>query len=98
MQDYFVYIVTNEKRSVLYIGITNNLNIRLDQHYRDSVHSKLSFAGKYNCYHLIYFEKFNNASEAIIREKTIKKWRREKKLNLIGDFNPEWQFLERDIL
>jgi len=98
MKEYFVYITTNPKKSVLYIGITNNLNKRLDQHYQDSIRSKQSFAGKYNCYHLIYFEKFDNPSEAILKEKTIKKWRREKKDRLIHEFNPNWQFLENDIL
>lgn len=98
MKDYFVYITTNNAKSVLYIGITNNLNNRLDQHYQDSIRSKQSFAGKYNCYHLIYFEKIDNPHGATLREKEIKKWRREKKLNLIKEFNPDWKFLESDIL
>jgi len=59
---------------------------------------KKSFAGKYNCCHLVYYEMFDNPSEAILKEKTIKKWRREKKDKLIHEFNPNWQFLENDIL
>jgi len=93
MKGYFVYITTNAKKSVLYIGITNNLNKRLDHHYQESIKEKKSFAGKYNCYHLVYYEKFDNPSEAILKEKTLKKWRREKKERLIKEFNPNWQFL-----
>lgn len=98
MKEYFLYITTNLNKTVVYIGITNNLNKRLGQHYQDNKGNKKSFAGKYNCYHLVHCEKFDTPSEAISREKTIKKWRREKKNNLIEEFNPEWQFPENDIL
>ncbi|MCM8569172.1 GIY-YIG nuclease family protein [Gramella jeungdoensis] len=98
MKEYFVYITTNIQKTVLYIGITNNLSCRIDQHFQESKNTKKSFAGKYNCFHLVYYEKFENPSEAILREKTIKKWRREKKVKLIQDFNPDWEFLEKDIL
>ena len=97
MKEYYLYITTNLKKSVLYIGVTNNLNSRLDQHYQDSIRTQQSFAGKYNCYHLVYYEMFEKPSDAILREKTIKKWRREKKIKLIQKFNPEWQFIERDV-
>jgi putative endonuclease len=79
MKEYYIYIITNLKKSVLYIGMTNDLTKRLDQHFQDSKNLKKSFAWKYNCYHLVYFEKLNSPSEAILREKTLKKWRREKK-------------------
>ena len=98
MQEYFVYITTNVQKTVLYIGVSNNLSRRIDQHYQESRNEKKSFAGKYNCYHLVYYEKFQNPSEAILREKTIKKWRREKKEKLIQRFNPDWHFLEKEIL
>ncbi|TBW26487.1 GIY-YIG nuclease family protein [Gramella sp. KN1008] len=98
MKEYYVYITTNFQKTVLYIGITNNLPRRLDQHFQESKNNKKSFTGKYNCFHLVYYEKFENPSEAILREKTIKKWRREKKLRLIQEFNPDWEFLEKDIL
>ena len=98
MKEYFVYMTTNKKKSVIYTGITNDLRIRIDQHYQDSIKEKKSFAGKYNCCHLVYYEKFDTPSEAILKEKTIKKWRREKKDKLILEFNPNWQFLEKDIL
>ncbi|CAL65507.1 GIY-YIG nuclease family protein [Christiangramia forsetii] len=98
MKEYFVYITTNHKKTVLYVGVTNDLGIRLNQHYQDSKMKKESFAGKYNCYHLVYFEKYNDPNDAILREKVIKKWRREKKNKLIQEFNSNWQFLENDIL
>ena len=98
MKDYYVYITTNQKKTVLYIGMTNNLTIRLDQHFQDSIRSKKSFAGKYNCFHLIYFEKFEESNKAILREKEIKKWSRKKKDLLIDSFNPNWYFLEGDLL
>jgi len=98
MKEYYLYITTNQNKTVLYIGITNNLNKRLEQHYQDSKGYKNSFAGKYNCHHLVYYEKFDTPSEVILREKTIKKWRREKKDSLILKFNPDWHFLENNIL
>ncbi|APG60138.1 GIY-YIG nuclease family protein [Christiangramia salexigens] len=97
MKEYYLYITTNNKKTVLYTGITNNLAKRIDQHYYESKNDKRSFAGKYNCYHLIYYECFNDPNEAILREKTIKKWRREKKDKLIQKFNPDWKFLENEL-
>ena len=97
-KNYFVYIITNEKKSVLYIGVTNNIQKRLSQHYFDSQNAKKSFAGKYNCYYLLYYEKFEDINLAILREKELKGWRRDKKDNLITDFNPNWNFLNNDVL
>ena len=79
--DYFLYIVTNKNKTTLYIGVTNNIQRRLAQHYFDSGNRRKSFAGKYNCYYLVYYEGFETPSEAIQREKEIKKWRREKRIN-----------------
>ena len=94
---FFVYIVTNEYRTTLYIGMTNNIQRRLAEHYFDSQNRKKSFAGKYNCYYLVYYEGFDNSNEAILREKTLKKWRREKKNKLISEFNPKWETLNNEI-
>ena len=93
LYSYFVYIVTNEYRTTLYIGVTNNIQNRLAQHYFDSNNAKKSFAGKYNCIYLIYYEGFNYPKDAIYREKQLKKWRREKKNLLISNFNPKWETL-----
>ncbi len=80
----------------MYIGVTNNLEKRLYQH-KQNINNPETFAGKYHCHNLIYFERFEFIDHAIKREKEIKKWRREKKNNLITSFNPEWRFLNDDI-
>jgi len=94
--NFYVYITTNPARTVLYIGVTNDLNIRIEQHKENKGNPK-SFAGKYFCYNLIYFEHFNHIEHAIAREKELKKWRREKKVTLIETVNPEWRFLNDEI-
>lgn len=73
MATYITYITTNEYRTTLYTGITNNMQKRLGQHYFDSQNTKKSFAGKYNCIYLVYYEIFDNPKDAIAREKQIKK-------------------------
>jgi putative endonuclease len=95
---YFVYIVTNPSKSTLYIGVTNNIQNRLSQHHFDSQNAKKSFAGKYNCYLLVYYEGFTSIENAIKREKELKKWRREKKERLISSFNPSWEVLNNQIV
>lgn len=95
MNTYYVYILTNKNRTVLYVGVTNNLSRRLSEHINHEDHIG-AFTKKYNCYHLIYFEEHDNIENAIEREKKIKGWRREKKEKLINDFNPDWKFLERE--
>ncbi|MEM9361240.1 MAG: GIY-YIG nuclease family protein [Bacteroidota bacterium] len=96
-QTYYVYMVTNANKTTLYIGMTNNLQIRLSQHYTDSQKAKRSFAGKYNCYFLVFYESFENVLDAIRREKELKKWRRAKKEQLIQEVNPDWDFLNDSV-
>jgi putative endonuclease len=90
--NYFVYIVTNPNRTVLYTGVTNDLYSRTTQHY-ESRGKKNHFASRYYCYNLIYYERHLTAAYAIEREKEIKKWSRKKKEQLINQFNPKWEFL-----
>jgi putative endonuclease len=90
--NYFVYITTNPARTVLYVGVTNDIAIRLQQHYEERGKEK-TFAGRYFCFNLIYYERFTYIQHAIDRKKEIKKWRREKKEALINSFNPDWNFL-----
>ena len=97
MPKSYIYITTNTSKTVLYTGVTSNLNRRLIEHENDAKSSKLSFAGKYNCYHLVYFEEFNDIREAIEREKKIKGWTRAKKVNLINTINEEWKFFNDSI-
>jgi putative endonuclease len=82
---------------VLYTGVTNDIERRLFEHKEDSIGGKKSFAGKYNCVNLVYFELFDQIEYAIEREKEIKGWSRTKKKNLISNFNPEWKFLNNEI-
>ena len=90
---YFVYFITNQKKTVLYTGVTNDLKIRLEQHYQNRG-NKASFAGKYHCYNLLYFETFSGIEQAISREKEIKGWTRAKKEALIATENPNWNFIK----
>ena len=94
----FVYITTNENKTTLYIGVTNDIQRRLSQHYFDSQNTRKSFAGRYNCYHLLYYEGFETVEAAIYREKELKKWRREKKDRLISSLSPNWEFLNSDVV
>jgi len=95
--NFYVYITTNPTKTVLYIGVTNDLKRRLFEHFENKGSVK-SFAGKNYCYNLIYFEHFTHIEYAIDREKEIKKWRREKKVALISSVNSEWKFLNKEIL
>ncbi|WP_432222983.1 GIY-YIG nuclease family protein [Flavobacterium sp. TMP13] len=90
---YHVYIITNKHRSTFYIGVTNNLNLRLEQHHKNILEGNKTFAAKYNIEFLVYYEKHSWIQLAIAREKELKGWRRSKKLNLIREFNPTFEFL-----
>ena len=91
--NYFVYILTNKNKTVLYTGVTNELKNRLFWHEEDSKNRKTHFTGKYNVFYLLYYERFQDVEQAIAREKQIKGWSRAKKEKLICEFNPEWNFL-----
>ncbi|KJS05370.1 MAG: endonuclease [Flavobacteriales bacterium BRH_c54] len=92
-KNFFVYITTNPSKTVLYVGVTNDLKIRMQQHY-DNRGKKQTFAGRYYCYKLIYYEKYGDANMAIEREKEIKDLSREKKEKLIATENPKWNRIE----
>lgn len=84
---YFVYILTNYKNNVFYVGITNDLERRTFEHKNHL--NPDSFTAKYKLYKLVWFEEFNNPDEAIIVEKKIKGWKRAKKIELIESKNKE---------
>ncbi|MBU0942537.1 MAG: GIY-YIG nuclease family protein [Bacteroidetes bacterium] len=88
---YYVYILTNKAKTVLYTGVTNNLRIRLNQH-KESLNPE-SFTAKYNVHFVLYYEKFTWIQSAIAKEKEIKGWKRNKKIALIKAINPELRFL-----
>jgi putative endonuclease len=87
---YYVYILSNKTNTVLYIGVTNNLERRLYEHKNKLIDG---FTKKYNLGKLVYFETFKDVSRAIEREKQLKKWSRIKKISLIETQNPGWSDL-----
>jgi putative endonuclease len=89
---YYVYLITNWNNKVLYIGVTNNLERRLYEHKNKLIKG---FTEKYNINKLVYFEQTNDIESAIIREKEIKKWRREKKNSLVESANKQWEDLSK---
>jgi putative endonuclease len=95
--NFYVYITTNPAKTVLYIGVTNDLTRRISEHTANKGNSS-TFAGKYFCYNLVYYEHFHDINYAIAREKELKKWRREKKVRLIETVNPDWRFLNKEIM
>ena len=86
---YYIYIMTNKYRKVLYIGVTGNLEHRIWQHKNHKL--KKSFTDKYNCEYCIYYEEYDYINNAIDRETELKKWNRNKKEALINRLNPEWR-------
>ncbi len=90
MKQYYIYILTNKYRTTFYIGMTNDLNRRTSQH-NDSMGS--IFTSKYNLTDLIYYELYNNVDQAISREKQLKNWKKEWKINLIKTTNPNLETL-----
>ena len=86
MKQYYVYILTNHSRT-LYVGVTNNLKKRVWEHKNKLLEG---FTKKYNIDQLIYYEQTDNVYSAIVREKQLKRWGREKKINLVEKMNPLW--------
>src|ERR1041385_5104468 len=84
---YFVYILTNRSRT-LYVGVTNDLGRRLEEHRNAPV---TTFTGRYRLDVLVYFEEHRYILNAIAREKQLKGWRRERKVELIQSVNPGWK-------
>ena len=93
MNRYFVYIVASRSR-VLYVGVTNELNRRVGEHKEGLIPG---FTRRYKINRLVYYESTHDVRAAIAREKQIKRWRREKKVNLIESLNPEWEDLAREV-
>ncbi len=94
--DYYVYILTNKNKTVLYTGVTNSLRNRLYYHNNPKPNTK-AFSNRYNVHYLVYYEHYNLILGAIAREKQIKGLSRKKKEALIDTFNPSWAFLNDSI-
>ncbi len=88
--EYYIYILSNCKRGVLYVGITNDLIRRIFEHKQREVDG---FTKQYFLDKLVYYEKYANVNDAISREKHIKKWNRKWKIELIEKVNPNWEDL-----
>lgn len=85
--NYYVYLLTNRKHGALYIGVTNNLEKRLSEQKLGEVKG---FTQKYQLNKLVYYEHFANIKDAIAREKELRKWQRQWKINLFVKENPDW--------
>jgi putative endonuclease len=92
-KQYCVYILTNSRHTVLYTGVTNNLERRLSEH-KGKIGS--AFTKKYNADQLVYFECGDDINAAIFREKQIKAGSRQDKIDLINSINPEWKDLSKE--
>lgn len=93
-RQYHVYILANKKNGTLYIGVTNSIERRIDEHKK-----KLNpncFTAKYDVKLLVYYETFQYINDAIDREKQLKKWNRQWKINLIEGENKDWKDLSEN--
>lgn len=95
MKNYYVYIVTNKPRGTLYVGMTNNLVRRSYEHRNGLIDG---FTKKYNLKRLVYFEVFDRVEDAILREKRLKKWNKQWKIDLIERVNPNWSDLYEQLV
>ncbi len=82
--------MTNKYNTILYTGVTNNLIKRVFEHKEKTIEG---FTKKYNCNKLVWFEEALNIKSAIAKEKQIKKWKKDYKINLINSMNPDWKDL-----
>ena len=89
-KQFYVYILTNKPYGVFYVGMTSNLPKRIAEHKQKIVEG---FSQQFNLDKLVYYEIAQSADSAITREKTLKRWKREWKINAINAFNPGWDDL-----
>ncbi len=92
-RSYFVYILTNQTNRVLYIGVTNDLHRRTYEHQNKTADG---FTKRFNLNKLVYFEHTGSIEAAILYEKKLKGWKRQKKIDLITQQNPAWRDLSGD--
>ena len=93
VHQYYIYILTNHKNGTLYIGMSNDLERRVFEHKNKLIEG---FTKKYGLNRLVYFEIYQYVNDAILREKRMKKWKRQWKIELIEEENPEWDDLAQD--
>jgi putative endonuclease len=92
---YYVYILSSKRNGTLYIGSTSNLVKRVWQHKKKAMKG---FTEKYDVNMLVYFELTEDSNTMVVRERQLKKWKREWKIRLIEEKNPEWKDLFEEIL
>lgn len=92
-KQYFIYMMTNRWKNVLYTGMTNSLEKRVWQHKNKAVPG---FTKRYNCDRLVYYEIYDEITQVIAREKQLKNWPRAKKNELVDSLNPAWNDLAAD--
>jgi putative endonuclease len=92
---YYVYILTTAKNSALYTGVTNDLIRRVYEHRHDLIEG---FTKRYKVHKLVYYDFVEDVMAAIAREKQIKSWKRQKKIDLINTFNPDWHDLFDELI
>jgi len=90
MKEFFVYILASKRNGTLYIGMTNDLRRRVYEHKNGLIEG---FTEKYNVHWLVYYEMYRDVYDAIAREKRLKKWKRQWKIDLIEGMNPNWKDL-----
>ena len=88
MKKHYVYILASKRNGTLYIGVTNDLIRRVYEHKNDLIDG---FTKKYGVHRLVYYEQYDDVVNAIQREKRLKKWNRQWKIELFGKDNPEWK-------
>ncbi len=93
MKNYYVYILTNHEETTFYVGFTSNLPKRIWEHKHKEMKG---FSSKYNLVKLVYFEQYTDVNNAIAREKQLKRWHRQWKINLITETNPDFNDLSAD--
>ncbi len=93
-KQYFVYILASKKHGTLYIGVTRDLIKRIWEHKEELVEG---FTKKYSVHKLVWYEVHQEIEAAIVREKRLKAWKRDWKIRLIEDDNPEWQDLSLNL-
>lgn len=91
---FYIYILANDRNGTIYIGVTNDLEKRIKQH-KTKIY-KQSFTAKYSIDKLVYYESTENSESAITREKQLKNWTRQWKLDLIEKNNPRWEDLSEN--
>jgi putative endonuclease len=94
MSRHFTYILCSQKKGTLYIGVTRNIARRIYEHQQKLIPG---FSSKYNVYILVHVEEFSLMMDAVAREKVLKTWKRQWKIDLIEKHNPEWKDLSKDL-